>query len=295
MPPSLIELAIEPKLDDGWQSLVNTLERISTTDRSLFFSADKDSRQIILSGQSETHLDETISALKNLTTEDFNVGAPQIAYRETITNAVDIDYTYHKHLGGTIQYAHVKFTVSPKEPNFGFEFESDVADSVIPALYVSGFREGVESIQSSGLLVGFPIIGFNVVLYGGSHDDVESSKWAFETAARLALREYKTELGLALLEPIMNIELTTPDNYIDPITNDLISRRWNIIERKADGRQTVLLGTVPLGQMFGYENFLWSLTNDKARYEMQFSHYARVPSANDEGDPPSPGAIALRA
>ena len=227
----------------------------------------------------ELHLDILVDRMKREFKVEANVGAPQVAYRETISNEVDIDYTHKKQSGGSGQFARIKLKVKPREPGGGYEFTSSIVGGSVPKEYIPGVEKGLKSICESGLLVGFPLLDFEVELYDGAFHDVDSSVLAFEIAARGAMREHKGELGLALLEPVMKVEVVTPDEYTGTVIGDLNSRRGQIQGQEVRGNATVVNAMVPLANMFGYVNNLRSATQGRAQYTMQFDHYERVPNA----------------
>ncbi|MEO0833413.1 MAG: elongation factor G, partial [Pseudomonadota bacterium] len=213
---------------------------------------------------------------------EANIGAPQVAYREKITKATDIDYTHKKQSGGSGQFARVKFRVIPQDPGEGYEFESQIVGGSIPREYIPGVEKGINSIREAGLLLGFPILDFKIELYDGAYHDVDSSVLAFEIAARGALRENKGELGLSLLEPVMKVEVVTPEDYTGTVIGDLNSRRGQIQDQEMRGNANVIHAMVPLANMFGYVNNLRSATQGRANYTMIFDHYALVPKAVEE-------------
>ena len=278
-PDPVIELAVEPKTKGDQEKMGIALQRLAAEDPSFQVSSDEESGQTIIKGMGELHLDILVDRMKREFKVEANVGAPQVAYRETITKEADIDYTHKKQSGGSGQFARVKMIVTPQEPGAGYEFENKIVGGAIPKEYIPGVEKGINSIMDSGLLVGFPLLDFKVTLYDGSFHDVDSSVLAFEIAARAALREHKSELGLALLEPVMKVEVVTPEEYTGTVIGDLNSRRGQIQNQEVRGNANVVNAMVPLANMFGYVNNLRSATQGRAQYTMQFDHYEKVPQA----------------
>ncbi|MEO1041531.1 MAG: elongation factor G [Pseudomonadota bacterium] len=278
-PEPVIELAVEPKTKADQEKMGIALNRLAAEDPSFRVHTDEESGQTIIKGMGELHLDILVDRMKREFKVEANVGAPQVAYRETITKHADIDYTHKKQSGGSGQFARIKFKIGPAEPGDGFTFESSIVGGAIPKEYIPGVEKGLNQVQESGLLVGFPILDFKVELYDGGFHDVDSSVLAFEIAARGAMREHKSELGLALLEPVMKVEVVTPDEYTGTVIGDLNSRRGQIAGQEIRGNATVVNAMVPLANMFGYVNNLRSATQGRAQYTMQFDHYERVPNA----------------
>ncbi|MEL7489483.1 MAG: elongation factor G [Pseudomonadota bacterium] len=281
-PEPVIELAVEPKTKADQEKMGIALQRLAAEDPSFRVSSDEESGQTIIKGMGELHLDILVDRMKREFKVEANIGAPQVAYRETITQEADIDYTHKKQSGGSGQFARIKMRVIPQQPGEGYEFESQIVGGAIPKEYIPGVEKGINSIRETGLLVGFPILDFKVELYDGGFHDVDSSVLAFEIAARGALREHKGELGLALLEPVMKVEVVTPDEYTGTVIGDLNSRRGQIQDQAMRGNATVVNAMVPLANMFGYVNNLRSATQGRANYTMQFDHYDRVPKAVEE-------------
>ena len=277
-PEPVISLAVEPKTKADQEKMGVALNRLAAEDPSFRVRSDEESGQTIIAGMGELHLDILVDRMKREFKVEANVGAPQVAYRETITNAADIDYTHKKQSGGTGQFARIKFKIKPGEPGTGFVFSSSIVGGAIPKEYIPGVEKGLKSVQEAGLLVGFPILDFEVELYDGAFHDVDSSVLAFEIAARGAMRENKGTLGMALLEPVMKVEVVTPDEYTGTVIGDLNSRRGQIQGQEIRGNATVVNAMVPLANMFGYVNNLRSATQGRAQYTMQFDHYERVPN-----------------
>ncbi len=278
-PEPVIELAVEPKTKADQEKMGVALQRLAAEDPSFRVSSDEESGQTIIAGMGELHLDILVDRMKREFKVEANVGAPQVAYRETITKEADIDYTHKKQSGGSGQFARIKMIVAPQEAGAGYEFVSKVVGGNIPKEYIPGVEKGIKSIMEAGLLAGFPMLDFKVTLYDGAYHDVDSSVLAFEIAARAAMREHKGELGLALLEPVMKVEVVTPEEYTGTVIGDLNSRRGQVLGQEVRGNANVVNAMVPLANMFGYVNNLRSATQGRANYTMQFDHYEKVPQA----------------
>ncbi|MBB5518541.1 elongation factor G [Amphiplicatus metriothermophilus] len=278
-PEPVIELAVEPKTKADQEKMGLALQRLAAEDPSFRVSTDEESGQTIIKGMGELHLDIIVDRMKREFKVEANIGAPQVAYRETITKPYTIDYTHKKQTGGSGQFARVKMNIIPGEPGTGYEFESKIVGGAIPKEYIPGVQKGIDSVREAGLLVGFPILDFKVELIDGAYHDVDSSVLAFEIAARAAMREAKPHLGLALLEPIMKVEVVTPEEYTGGVIGDLNSRRGQIQSQEMRGNANVIHAMVPLANMFGYVNNLRSMTQGRANYTMQFDHYEKVPQA----------------
>lgn len=277
-PEPVIELAIEPKSKADQEKLGIALSKLAAEDPSFRVSTDHETGQTILKGMGELHLDIKVDILRRTYKVDANVGAPQVAYRETISKAYEEDYTHKKQSGGSGQFARVIITFEPLEPGSGFQFESKVVGGSVPKEYIPGVEKGLESMLGSGVLAGFPVIDFKATLTDGAYHDVDSSALAFEIAARAAFREGMAKAGPKLLEPIMKVEVVTPEDYMGDVIGDLSSRRGSVQGMDQRGNARVVNATVPLGQMFGYVNTLRSMSQGRASYSMVFSHYAEVPS-----------------
>ena len=278
-PEPVIELAVEPKTKADQEKMGVALQRLAAEDPSFRVSSDEESGQTIIKGMGELHLDIIVDRMKREFKVEANIGQPQVAYRECFTKEHSIDYTHKKQSGGSGQFARVKMNVIPLEPGAGYEFESQIVGGAIPKEYIPGVEKGIDSIREAGMLVGFPILDFRVELYDGAFHDVDSSVLAFEIAARAAMREAKGQLGMALLEPVMKVEVVTPEEYTGTVIGDLNSRRGQIQEQEMRGNANVVHAMVPLANMFGYVNALRSSTQGRAQYTMQFDHYERVPQA----------------
>ena len=281
-PDPVISIAVEPKSKADQEKMGLALNRLAAEDPSFRVRSDEESGQTIISGMGELHLDILVDRMKREFKVEANIGAPQVAYRETITREADIDYTHKKQSGGSGQFARIKMRVLPQEPGAGYEFESQIVGGSIPKEYIPGVEKGINSVRENGLLVGFPILDFKIELYDGAFHDVDSSVLAFEIAARAALRENQGQLGMALLEPVMKVEVVTPEEYTGTVIGDLNSRRGQIQEQEMRGNANVVHAMVPLANMFGYVNNLRSATQGRAQYTMQFDHYERVPKAVED-------------
>jgi len=277
-PEPVIEIAIEPKSKADQEKLGLALSKLAAEDPSFRVSTDFESGQTILKGMGELHLDIKVDILKRTYKVDANIGAPQVAYRETITRAAEIDYTHKKQTGGTGQFARVKFNVSPAEPGEGFSFESKIIGGAVPKEYIPGVQKGLESVLGAGVVAGFPVVDVKVELIDGAFHEVDSSALAFEIASRAALREALQKGSSVLLEPVMKVEVTTPEDYTGSVIGDLNSRRGQIQGQDMRGNAVVINAMVPLANMFGYVNTLRSMSQGRANYTMLFDHYEQVPS-----------------
>ena len=278
-PDPVIEVAVEPKTKADHDKMGIALGRLAAEDPSFRVSSDEESGQTIIAGMGELHLEILVDRMKREFKVEANVGAPQVAYRETITREVDIDYTHKKQTGGSGQFARVKIRFAPTAPGEGYEFRSKVVGGNVPREYIPGVEKGINSAKDTGVLVGFPVIDFTAELYDGASHDVDSSVLAFEIAARAAFREGMAKAGAQLLEPMMKVEVVTADEYMGDIIGDLNSRRGQVQSMDARGNAQVINAMVPLANMFGYVNNLRSLSQGRAQYTMQFDHYEPVPQA----------------
>ena len=278
-PEPVIEIAIEPKSKGDQEKLGMALSRLAAEDPSFRVKTDEESGQTIIAGMGELHLDILVDRMRREFKVEANVGQPKVAYRETLGQAYEIDYTHKKQTGGTGQFARIKVRFAPGEPGSGFAFESKVVGGSVPKEYVPGVEKGINSVRENGLLAGFPVIDFTATLVDGAYHDVDSSVLAFEIAARAAMREAKPNLRMKLLEPIMKVEVVTPDDYTGSVIGDLNSRRGQIQGQEMRGNATVVNAMVPLANMFGYVNNLRSATQGRAQFTMQFDHYEPVPQA----------------
>ncbi|MEJ8475577.1 elongation factor G [Roseibium algae] len=278
-PEPVIEIAVEPKTKADQEKMGQALNKLAAEDPSFRVKSDEESGQTIIAGMGELHLDILVDRMKREFKVEANIGAPQVAYRETITKAADVDYTHKKQSGGSGQFARIKFTLEPSEPNEGYVFESKIVGGNIPKEYIPGVTKGIESVMSSGPLAGFPILDVKVTLTDGAYHDVDSSVLAFEIAGRAGFREGIQKAGPKLLEPIMKVEVVTPEDYMGDVIGDLNSRRGQIAGTDNRGIVTVITAMVPLANMFGYVNNLRSMSQGRAQYSMVFDHYEQVPQA----------------
>jgi elongation factor G len=280
-PEPVIEIAVEPKSKADQEKMGLALNRLAAEDPSFRVATDAESGQTIIKGMGELHLDIIVDRMRREFKVEANVGAPQVAYRETITRAAEIDYTHKKQSGGSGQFARVKLVFEPivKGEDDGFSFVSEIVGGSVPREYIPGVEKGIRSAMDTGILAGFPVIDFKVRLIDGAYHDVDSSVMAFEIAARAAFREGMEKGKPALLEPIMSVEVVTPDEYMGDIIGDLNSRRGQISSMDDRGNARVINGMVPLANMFGYINTLRSMSQGRAQYTMQFDHYEQVPQA----------------
>jgi elongation factor G len=278
-PEPVIEIAIEPKSKADQEKLGVALSKLVAEDPSFRVHTDQESGQTILKGMGELHLDIKVDILKRTYKVEANIGAPQVAYREKITRAVTEDYTHKKQTGGTGQFAAVKIVVEPLAPGTGFQFENEIIGGSVPKEYIPGVEKGLESVLGSGILAGFPVVDLKVTLIDGKYHEVDSSALAFEIAARSALREALKKGGSVLLEPIMKVEVVTPEDYTGSVIGDLNSRRGQIQGQDMRGNANVISAMVPLQNMFGYVSNLRSMSQGRATFTMQFDHYAEVPRA----------------
>jgi elongation factor G len=278
-PEPVIEIAIEPKSKADQEKLGLALQKLAAEDPSFRVSTDLESGQTILKGMGELHLDIKVDILKRNYKVDANIGAPQVAYRERLTKKAEIDYTHKKQTGGTGQFARVKLVFSPQEAGAGFSFENKVIGGAVPKEYVPGVQKGLDSSRQSGVIAGFPVIDFKVELIDGAFHDVDSSVLAFEIATRAAFKEGIQKAKPALLEPVMKVEVVTPDEFMGDVIGDLNARRGQVTGMDQRGNARVVNAMVPLANMFGYVNTLRSMTQGRAQYTMQFDHYEPVPQA----------------
>jgi len=278
-PEPVIEIAVEPKTKGDQEKMGQALARLATEDPSFRVSVDHESGQTVIKGMGELHLEIIVDRMKREFKVDANVGAPQVAYRETITRVSEVDYTHKKQTGGSGQFARVKIRFEPQEPGFGFEFKSAVVGGNVPKEYIPGVEKGIKGSLDNGVLAGFPVIDFRAVLYDGAYHDVDSSVLAFEIAARAAFKEGIMKAHPKLLEPVMKVEVVTPRDYMGDVIGDLNSRRGRITGQDQRGNAEVINAMVPLANMFGYVNTLRSMSQGRAQYTMHFDHYEQVPQA----------------
>ncbi|WEK58714.1 MAG: elongation factor G [Candidatus Brevundimonas phytovorans] len=276
-PAPVIEISVEPKTKADQEKLGVALAKLASEDPSFTVSTDHESGQTILKGMGELHLDIKIDILRRTYKVDATIGAPQVAYRESLGRKVDIDYTHKKQTGGTGQFARVMLTFEPGEPGSGFVFENAIVGGAVPKEYIPGVEKGLTAIKENGLLAGFPLIDFKATLTDGKYHDVDSSVLAFEIAARAAFRELKEKGSPKLLEPIMAVEVVTPEEYLGSVIGDLNGRRGMIQGQDMRGNAIVINAFVPLANMFGYVNTLRGMSQGRAQFTMQYDHYEPVP------------------
>jgi elongation factor G len=279
-PDPVIEIAIEPKSKADQEKLGVALAKLVAEDPSFRVHTDQESGQTIIKGMGELHLDIKVDILKRTYKVDANIGAPQVAYREKLTRPATVTYTHKKQTGGSGQYAEVKIVAEPLPPGGeNFVFENEIVGGAVPKEYIPGVEKGLESVLGSGVLAGFPVVDLKVSLLDGKFHEVDSSALAFEIASRMALREALQKGGAVLLEPVMKVEVVTPEDYTGSVIGDLNSRRGQIQGQDMRGNANVITAMVPLANMFSYVNNLRSMSQGRATFTMQFDHYAEVPKA----------------
>jgi elongation factor G len=276
-PDPVIEVAVEPKTKADQEKMSLALARLAAEDPSFRVASDIESGQTVIKGMGELHLEILVDRMKREFSVEADVGAPQVAYRETISKLYAVDYTHKKQSGGSGQYARVKIVLEPLKPGEGYQFESKVVGGSVPREYIPGVKSGLESARQSGTILGFPVIDFKATLVDGDSHDVDSSSLAFEIASRAAFREGVVKAGAKLLEPVMRVEVVTPEDYMGDIIGDLNSRRGNVSGMDQRGNARVISAMVPLANMFGYVSLLRSMSQGRAQYTMHFDHYADVP------------------
>ncbi len=276
-PEPVIEVAVEPKTKADQEKLSSALAKLAAEDPSFRVGVDAESAQTVIKGMGELHLEIIVDRLKREFKVDANVGAPQVAYRETITRASDVDYTHRKQTGGAGQFARIKLRFEPGERGSGFVFTNKVVGGAVPREYVPGVQKGLASAMESGVLAGFPMVDLAATLLDGAYHEVDSSVMAFEIAARAAFREGIAKAAPVLLEPVMSVEAVTPEEYMGDIIGDLNSRRGHITGMQPRANAQVITAMVPLATMFGYVNTLRSLSQGRAQFTMTFDHYEPVP------------------
>ncbi|MBA2933347.1 elongation factor G [Sphingomonas sp. CGMCC 1.13654] len=276
-PEPVIELSVEPKTKADQEKMGVALNRLAREDPSFRVTSDHESGQTIIKGMGELHLEIIVDRMRREFKVEANVGAPQVAYREYLAKKVDVDYTHKKQSGGSGQFGRVKVTVIPGERGSGYQFFDEVKGGNIPKEYIPSVEKGFRETAETGALIGFPIVDFEVHLTDGAYHDVDSSALAFEICARGAMREVAEKSGIKILEPIMKVEVVTPEDYLGDVIGDMNSRRGQIQGTDSRGNAQVVEAMVPLANMFGYVNQLRSFTQGRAQYSMQFSHYDEVP------------------
>jgi elongation factor G len=277
-PEPVIEIAVEPKTKADQEKMSLALQRLASEDPSFRVSVDHESGQTIMKGMGELHLDILVDRMKREFKVEANIGAPQVAYRETITKVTPIDYTHKKQTGGTGQFAKISLVFEPIEAGAGFEFVSEIVGGAVPKEYIPGVEKGLNQAKETGIIAGFPVVDFKVRLVDGSYHDVDSSVLAFEIAAKAAFKEAMQKAGPQLLEPMMKVEVVTPEDYMGDVIGDLNSRRGMILGMEDRGNAKVVSANVPLASMFGYINTLRSMSQGRAQYTMIFDHYEPVPA-----------------
>ena len=277
-PDPVIEVAVEPKTKIDHEKMGTALGRLAQEDPSFRVTTDEESGQTIIKGMGELHLEILVDRMKREFKVEANVGAPQVAYRETISKLSDVDYIHKKQSGGAGQFARVKIRFEPGDPGSGYEFINQIKGGNVPTEFIPGVQKGLIAQQQTGIIAGYPCIDFKATLYDGAFHDVDSSVLAFEIAARAAFREGAAKANPVLLEPLMKVEVVTPEEYMGDVIGDLNSRRGQIQEMNTRGNANVIDAMVPLANMFGYVNNLRSLTQGRANYSMQFDHYEEVPT-----------------
>jgi elongation factor G len=278
-PEPVIEIAIEPKSKADQEKLGVALAKLAAEDPSFRVSTDQESGQTILKGMGELHLDIKVDILKRTYKVDASIGAPQVAYRERLTKKTEINYTHKKQTGGTGQFAKVVLVFEPAEAGAGSSFESKIIGGAVPKEYIPGVEKGINSVMGSGVLAGFPVVDVKATLIDGAYHDVDSSALAFEIASRAAFREGLQKGGSVLLEPIMKVEVVTPEEHTGFVMGDLLSRRGQVQGQDMRANAVVINAMVPLSNMFGYVNQLRSGTQGRANFTMQFDHYEQVPAS----------------
>ena len=278
-PEPVIEIKVEPKTKADQEKMGLALAKLAAEDPSFRVKTDEESGETLIAGMGELHLDIIVDRMRREFKVEANVGAPQVAYREAITKAVEHDYTHKKQSGGSGQFARIKFRIEPNEAGKGFEFESAVVGGNVPKEYVPGVQKGVASVMGAGPIIGFPIVDVKFILTDGAYHDVDSSVLAFEIAARAGFKEAIEKAAPKILEPIMRVEVLTPEDYVGDVIGDLNSRRGQIRGTEARGIAQVIDAMVPLANMFGYVNSLRSMSQGRAQYTMTFDHYEQVPNA----------------
>ena len=278
-PDPVIEVAVEPKSKADQEKMGVALNRLAAEDPSFRVSTDNESGQTVIKGMGELHLEILVDRMRREFKVEANVGAPQVAYRETISREAEVDYTHKKQTGGSGQFARIKLRFEPGERGSGFIFENTIVGGSVPREYIPGVEKGLNSAKDTGTIVGFPVIDFKVCLTDGAYHDVDSSVMAFEIASRAAFKEGMAKAAPVLLEPVMAVEVVTPEEYMGDIIGDLNSRRGQVNGMDQRGNARVVEASVPLANMFGYVNTLRSMSQGRAQYTMQFHHYEPVPQA----------------
>ncbi|KQR26915.1 elongation factor G [Deinococcus sp. Leaf326] len=283
VPEPVIKLAIEPKTKADQEKMGVGLQKLAEEDPTFRVESDQESGQTTISGMGELHLEILVDRLKREYKVEANVGAPQVAYRETITKPADVEGKFVRQSGGRGQFGHVKIKVEPLEPGAGFIFENSVVGGTVPREFIGPAQKGIEEAMQSGPMLGFPVVDMKVSLYDGSYHEVDSSEMAFKIAGSMALKEAVQKGGPAILEPVMRVEVTVPDDFMGDIIGDLNSRRGQIQGMEARGNAQIVRAFVPLSEMFGYATDMRSMTQGRASYSMFFDHYSQVPNNIAQG------------
>jgi elongation factor G len=276
-PEPVIDIAIEPKTKADQEKMALGLQKLAEEDPTFRVSTDQETGQTIISGMGELHLDIIVDRLRREFKVEANIGKPQVAYRETIQQQVEMEEKYSKQTGGRGQYAHVKMKIGPQEAGGGYEFVNSVVGGRIPREYIPSVDKGVQEALTRGVIAGFPLVDVKVELLDGSYHDVDSSTFAFETAGSICFRNAAKQASPVLLEPIMDVEVTTPEEYFGDVMGNLSSKRGQIQGSSERGTAKVINAFVPLSEMFGYATDLRSMTQGRAAYAMSFAHYEKVP------------------
>ena len=291
-PPWLVEVAIEPRSKADQDKLDVALAVLAAEDPLFRVSTDQESGQTILNGMSELHLDSKVDILRRSYKLDVNIGAPRVAFRERVTKRAEVKCTHRRQTGGTGQFAEVSIVVEPNQPGKGYEFESRIVNGAVPSEYIPGVEKGLRSVLNCGVVAGFPVVDVKVQLVDGKYHDVDSSALAFEIASRAAFREALQKGGSVLLEPIMKVEVVTPDDCTGAVIGDLNVRRGQLQGQDISGNANVINAMVRLMNMFGYVNNLRAISRGRATFTMRFDHHADVPLPPDD-DPPFRPAIGM--
>ena len=276
-PDPVIEMKIEPKTKADQEKMALALNEMALEDPSFRVSVDQESGETILKGMGELHLDIKVDILKRTHKVEADTGAPQVAYRESLARATEVDYTHKKQTGGTGQFARIKMQLEPNEIGKGNEFSSTIVGGAVPKEYIPGVEKGVQSVWDTGMLIGFPMVDMKATLIDGAYHEVDSSAIAFEIAARAAMKEGCEKAGIKLLEPVMDVEIVSPQEFVGGIIGDVNSRRGQVRSQDLRGNAVLIKAFVPLANMFGYINTLRSMSTGRAQYSMKFAHYAEVP------------------
>ncbi|MFN6951711.1 MAG: elongation factor G, partial [Albidovulum sp.] len=276
-PEPVIEMKVEPKTKGDQEKMALALNTLALEDPSFRVVVDSESGETRLKGMGELHLEIKVDILKRTYGVETITGAPEVAYRETLARPTEVDYTHKKQTGGTGQFARVKLRLEPNETGKGNEFTSAIIGGTVPKEYIPGVEKGIESVWNNGILIGFPLVDMKVTLFDGAYHEVDSSAIAFEIATRAAMKEACDKAGIKILEPIMDVEVVTPGDFVGSVIGDINSRRGQIRDQQMRGNATVIRAFVPLANMFGYINTLRSMSTGRAQYSMQFAHYAEVP------------------